>query len=152
MKKILFSLVALLISVSAMAQGPQRGQRREFNPEDMATRQADRIKTACGINNKQYKAIYDYFLRQAKDSQARYAKTQPGERRQMTDEQRQAFREEAQKRQQEQNDTIKSILNKKQYAKYEKMLEEQRNRGPQGGLRGQGGPRPQGGQRPQGNR
>lgn len=148
MKKIMFALMAMLISVSAMAQGPQRGERREFKPEDMAARQAERIKTAVEANDAQYQALYGYFLRQAKAMQAERAKMQPRQqqpqRREMTEEQRQAWREEAMKRQKAQNDSIKSILTADQFAKYEKMLQEQRNRMPQGGPRGQ---RPQGGQR-----
>ena len=49
MKKILFAIMALAISTCAFALG----QRREFKPEDMAKRQADRIKETCKTNEKQ---------------------------------------------------------------------------------------------------
>lgn len=144
MKKILFAIMALAISTCAFAQG----QRREFKPEDMAKRQADRIKETCKTNEKQDKALYGYFLRQAKRQQEEWAKMQQGERPQGS---REDFRAEMEKRQKAQNDTIKSILTKDQFAKYEKMQQEMRNRGPQGGGPrggGQGGPR---GDRPQRN-
>ena len=145
MKKILFAIMVLAISTCAFAQQPQRGQRREFKPEDMAQRQTDRIKEACQTNEKQNKALYNYFLRDAKRQQEQWAKMQQGERPQGS---REDFRAEFEKRQKAQNDTIKSILTKDQFTKYEKMQQEQRNRfGQRGG--GQGGPR---GDRPQGNR
>ena len=139
MKKILFAIMALAISTCAFAQQPQRGQRREFKPEDLAQRQTDRIKEACQTNDKQTKALYGYFLRQAKQQQEQWAKMQQGERPQGN---REDFRAEMEKRQKAQNDTIKSILTKEQYTKYEKMQQEMRNRGPRGG--GQGGPGPRG--------
>ena len=63
MKKVLFAIMALAISTCAFAQQPQRGERREFKPEDMAQRQTERIKKACDTNEKQDKALYGYFLR-----------------------------------------------------------------------------------------
>jgi len=148
MKKILFAIMALAISTCAFAQQPQRGQRREFKPEDMAQRQTDRIKEACQTNDKQNKALYNYFLREAKRQQEQWAKMQQGERPQRQEGGREAFRAEMEKRQKAQNDSIKSILTKEQFTKYEKMQQEQRNRfGQRGG--GQGAPR---GERPQGNR
>ena len=146
MKKILFVIMALAISTCAFAQQPQRGQRREFKPEEMAQRQTDRIKEACQTNEKQTKALYGFFLRQAKAQQERFAKMQQGERPQQGN--MEDFRAEMEKRQKAQNDTIKGILTKEQFAKYEKMQQEQRQRfgGGQGGPRGgQGGPR---GERP----
>ena len=65
MKKILFALMLTVISLSTFAQSPQNGQRREFKPEDMAARQADRIKAACETTDAQYQALYGYFLRQS---------------------------------------------------------------------------------------
>lgn len=141
MKKILFAIMALAISTCAFAQG----QRREFKPEDMAKRQADRIKETCKTNEKQDKALYGYFLRQAKRQQEEWAKMQQGERPQGN---REDFRAEMEKRQKAQNDTLKTILTKEQFATYEKSMQEMRNRGPRGGQGGQGGPR---GDRPQRN-
>lgn len=39
-----------------------RGQREQMTPEKMATRTADRLKEALGLNDKQYKKIYNYHL------------------------------------------------------------------------------------------
>jgi len=143
MKKILFAIMALAISTCAFAQQPQRGERRQFKPEDMAQRQTERIKKACETNEKQDKALYDYFLRQANQMQAQRAKMQQGDRQQRQEGDRENFRAEMEKRQKAQNDTIKSILTKDQYAKYEKMQQEMRNRGPRGGQGNSRNERPQ---------
>ena len=150
MKKIILALMAIVICMGSFAQQPQRqrGERREFKPEEMAARQAERIKTACATTDEQYNALYNYFLRQAKQMQAQHAKMQQGQqpqRHEMTDEQRQAWREEAMKRQKAYNDSIKGILTAEQFTKYEKMMQEMRQHRPgQGGQGGHRGPRPQG--------
>ena len=129
MKKFLFAIVALAISTCAFAQQPQRGERREFKPEDMAQRQTERIQKACETNKAQTEALYGYFLREAKRMQAQRAKMMQGERPQQPQQgNREDFRAEMEKRQKAQNDTIKSILTKEQYVKYETMQKEQRER------------------------
>ena len=45
MKKIILSMMVALISLTSFAQ-QGGGQRREFKPEDMATRRADQVKEA----------------------------------------------------------------------------------------------------------
>ena len=52
MKKLLLAAVALMFSVSMFAQQPQRGERREFKPEEMATRMADGMKKELNLNNE----------------------------------------------------------------------------------------------------
>ena len=46
MKRMILAAFALVLSVSIFAQQPQRGERREFKPEDIATMQADQIGRA----------------------------------------------------------------------------------------------------------
>ncbi|MBP5323510.1 MAG: hypothetical protein J6Y84_06925 [Bacteroidaceae bacterium] len=134
MKKILFALVAMMVTLSAFAQGPQRGERREFKPEEMATRQADRIKQACNIDDKQYDKLYNLFLNQSKEMQKQM---QAGQGQRMS-------REDMQKRFEEREKAIKAILTDEQVKAYDKMQQEQRQRRGNGGQRGgQRGPRPE---------
>lgn len=137
MKKILLAVTILLASVSAMAQG--QGQRREFNLEQNATRQADRIKETCKTSDEQYKKLYDLFLAEANRQKAqmdslRAAGAQGGGMRGNFN------REEMQKRRDEQAAKIKAILTPEQYAAYEEaqkqMQERRRERGGQGGFGG----------------
>lgn len=150
MKKIFLALMAAVICTGAFAQGPQGGQRREFNPEDFAKRQAERIQQTTGADAKQTDALYNFFLRQMKNMPRPQMQGQQGQR--PSEEEMQARRAEMEKRQQAQNDSIRAILTADQFAKYEEAQKEWRQRGPQGGQRGQygqGGQRPQGGQGPQ---
>lgn len=147
-------MMVAMISLTSFAQfGGGQGQRREIKPEDQATRRADQIKEAAKINDEQYKKVYDLFLKQAQEQQARMKEAQEkGERPQFD-------RESMQKQQEATNAALKEILTEEQFAAYEKAQQERRQRGFGGG--GQGGGRPgggfgggrpggQGGQRPQG--
>lgn len=137
MKKIIFAFVAFMMTTSMMAQ--QFGQRREFKPEDMATRQATELKDSCSLNEEQYTAVYNLYLEQSKQMQAAMQQGGQGQRQQFD-------REAMQKRQEEFNGKLKAILTEEQYARYEQMQKNRMqrwNRGQQG--RGQG--RGQGGQR-----
>ena len=134
MKKILFAAVALIFSVSMFAQAPQRGERREFKPEEMATRMADGMKKELNLNDEQYKSVYNLYLKRGEEMKARRDKGQQG---QQVD--REARREEMKKNQEAMNAELKQILTPEQYTKYEEMLKKQQQH------RGQGGPRgPQG--------
>ncbi len=134
MKKILFAAVALIFSVSMFAQAPQRGERREFKPEEMATRMADGMKKELNLNDEQYKSVYNLYLKRGEEMKARRDKGQQG---QQVD--REARREEMKKNQEAMNAELKKILTPEQYTKYEEMLKKQQQH------RGQGGPRgPQG--------
>lgn len=136
MKKILFAAIALIFSVNLFAQAPQRGERREFKPEEMATRMADGMKKELSLNDEQYKSVYNLYLKRGEEMKARRAKEQQG---QQVD--REARRAEMQKQQAALNAELKKILTAEQYTKYEEMQKKQQQR------RGQGGPRgPQGGQ------
>ena len=134
MKKILFAAVALIFSVSMFAQAPQRGERREFKPEEMATRMADGMKKELNLNDEQYKSVYNLYLKRGEEMKARRDKGQQGQQ-----VNREARREEMKKNQEAMNAELKKILTPEQYTKYEEMLKKQQQH------RGQGGPRgPQG--------
>ena len=110
----MIGLAALIMTTGAFAQG--FGQ---FNPEDMAKMQADRIKEVCKVDDGQYKKIVDYFVKDMKE---------------MTEQMSQGggfggFDMEAmQKRMKAQTDFLKSVLTEDQYKKYEedqrKMMEQ----------------------------
>lgn len=128
MKKIILAISIMLATVGAQAQG----QRREFNPEQNATRQADRIKETCKTNDEQYKKLYDLFLAEANRQKAqmdslRAAGAQGGGMRGNFD------REAMQKRRDEQNAKIKAILTPEQYAAYEEAQKQMQERRRQGG-------------------
>lgn len=147
MKKIIFAVLAAIISMGAFAQGPQGGQRREFNPQDFAKRQAERVQQTTGASAEQYEALYAFYLRQMKSMQGQRRQMEPGQR--PSEEEMQARRAEMEKRQQAQNDSLRTILTKEQFEKYEAAMKEWRQRGPQGGQGGQRGQYGQGGQRGQ---
>ena len=135
MKKLLFTAVALMFSVSMFAQQPQRGEHREFKPEEMATRMADGMKKELNLNDEQYKSVYNLYLKRGEEMKARRDKGQQGQ--QVS---REARREEMKKNQEAMNAELKKILTAEQYTKYEEMLKKQQQRQRQGGPRGgQGG-------------
>lgn len=137
MKKTILSLLVTLFAVVANAQG----FGGPMNPEDMAKFQTERVKEACTLNDDQYKAIYDIYLEQSKKMQEQMQSAQQGGNGMPR------FDREAMKKQREEmNAKIKTILTEEQYAKYEEMQKQQRQRF--GGGR-HGGPRPEGG-RPDG--
>ena len=151
MKKLILTMMVAMISLTSFAQFGGGGQRREFKPEDQATRRADQIKEAAKISDEQYKKVYDLYLKQAQEQQARMKEAQEkGERPQFN-------REDMQKQQEATNAALKEILTAEQFAAYEKAQQERRQRMGQGGGGGFGGggfgggrPSGQGGQRPQG--
>lgn len=143
MKKILMVVMMALATVGMQAQGP----RREFNPEQNATRQADRIKETCKVDDQQYKQLYDLFLAEANKQKAQMDSLRAaGQQGQGA---RGNFnREEWQKRQEEMQAKVKAILTPEQYAAYEEAQKQMRERRRQGGqgFGGFGGGRRQGGQ------
>lgn len=137
MKRIFFATVALIFAASMFAQAPQRGERREFKPEEMATRITDGMKKELDLNEKQYKSVYNLYLKRGEQMQEQRAKREQG---QQID--REAMREEMKKQQEAMDASLKKILTAEQYTKYEEMQKKMQQRRP-----GQGGPRgPQGGQ------
>ena len=138
MKKIILAAFALVFSMSIFAQQPQRGERREFKPEEMATLQADRMKKDLDLNEEQYKALYNFYLKRGEEMKKERAKFQEG---QQID--REALRAEMAKRQEAQNAELKKILTEEQYKKYEELQKKEQERRRQAGP---GAPRgPQGG-------
>ena len=81
MKKLVIALVAMMITTCSFAQAPQGGfggGMGQFNPEDMAKRQADQLKTACELNDEQYKKVKDYYVEQSKAQMEQMQKMMQG--------------------------------------------------------------------------
>lgn len=133
MKKMILSCIALVMAAGAMAQP------REFNPENMAKRQAERIKTTCNLSDAQYKSVLELFTKEAKERKAQMdsIRNAGGDFRQSFD------REKMRAQRAEQEKAIKAILTEEQVKAYDKMRAERRNR-PGGHRNGNNGPRPAG--------
>ena len=165
MKKILLCIVATMFATMTFAQhhgAPQR-QQREFNPEEMAQRQTQRLHQALQLDSIQMQAVFlinyadaltmqdSMNARRARMEKMRAEGKKP-ERVQPSEEQMKAMMEMQKQREEVRNEQMKQILSPEQYAKYQKMQEEQRNRmrqgfgGPQDrpGGRGDRGGRPSG--------
>ncbi|MBO4451593.1 MAG: hypothetical protein J5770_04155 [Bacteroidaceae bacterium] len=151
MKKLVFALVAMMITTCSFAQAPQGGfggGMGQFNPEDMAKRQADQLKTTCELNDEQYKKVKDYYVEQSKAQMEQMQKMmQGGQGGGQMD--MQAMQKQMQERQEAQNKFLKGVLTEDQFKKYETAQAERRRQFQGMGGGGQGGPQ---GQRPQGQR
>ena len=129
MKKFILTMMVAMVSLTSFAQFGGGGQRREFKPEEMATRRADQVKESAKISDEQYKKVYDLFLKQAQERQAQMKEAQEkGERPQFN-------REEMQKQQEATNAALKEILTAEQFEAYKKAQQERRQRFQQGGPR-----------------
>lgn len=138
-KVILLFLVAMAVGNGfAQEDGAQRRMRgpRGFNPEQMAQRQADRIKETCGINDEQYAKLKEHFKAQSEAMQKAFKNSA---------EQQRMSREDMQKLREEGENEIKQILTEEQYAKYQEMQKKTWKRafnGPRHGRRGPNGRAP----------
>lgn len=148
MKKLFFAVALLMVSTFSFAQGFGGGQGMNFNPEDMAKRQVDRLNEQVQLTKAQQDTLTTFFLAQSKAQQARREKMQQngGGQQQMG----QGFSEEMMKEMQAQREAqtakIKSVLTPEQFQKYQKAEEDRRQQmGQGGGMGGFGGGAPQGG-------
>ena len=150
MKKLVFAFVAMMIATCSFAQAPQGGfggGMGQFNPEDMAKRQADQLKTTCELNDEQYKKVKDYYVEQSKAQMEQMQKMMQGGQGGGQQMDMEAMRKHMQERQEAQNKFLKGVLTEDQFKKYETAQAERRRQFQ--GMGGQGGPQ---GQRPQGQR
>ena len=117
MKKILLLVAMTMTFVFANAQNEGGQQFRQFgghgfNPEQMATHQADRLKKVCDLNDEQYAKVLDLYKTQSEEMMKQFQNRQPG----------QPFnREEMQKLREEMDAKIKEILTEEQFVKYQEM-------------------------------
>ena len=128
MKKIILTLMLAGVSLSSFAQFGG-GQFQMPKPEEMATRRADQVKEqvkdAGQLTDDQYKKVYDLYLKQSKDMQAKMNEGGGGFG---------AFNmEDMQKQQEATNKALKEILSEEQFKAYQKAQEEMMKRFQQGG-------------------
>ena len=131
MRKIILTFAVMFMTLSVSAQ-QGNGGRRQFNPTEMAQRQANRLKEACSLTDEQLEAVQNIYLEQAKAMQAErdsLAKSGDSARPRMNPD---SFR----KRAEATDAKIKAILTEEQVAAYEKLQKERGNR--QGGNGGRG--------------
>ena len=106
----------VLISAASMAQ------TRDFNPEEFAKRQTAQLKEELGLTSDQEKKVYEINLESIKKM---------GELREESRSSGGGFegmREKMSKVREEQNKKMKEVLTDDQWTKYEKYLEDRRNR------------------------
>lgn len=127
MKKIILTLMLAVVSLSSFAQFGG-GQFQMPKPEEMATRRADQVKEqvkdAGQLTDEQYKKVYDLYLKQSKDMQAKMSEGGGMGGFNM---------EEMQKQQEATNKALKEILTEEQFKAYQKAQEEMMKRFQQGG-------------------
>lgn len=157
MKKILFCIVAVMIATVSFAQEQRGGQRqrREFNPEEMAFSQTNRLNEVLSLDSIQFQAIFlmnyadavtmqdSMNVRRQRQEQMRKEGKKP-EFTRPSEEQMKAMMELQKQREQVRNEQMKVILTPEQYEKYLKHNEEQRQnmrRGRGAGQRGNRMPR-----------
>jgi len=117
MKKLGFLLIVLILGTTvSIAQ--DRGQRN-FDPEEMAKRQTENLKDALDLNKDQEKKVYELTLKAGKEM-TKMREEAAGDR--------EAMREKMMEMREKQNKEMKKILTDSQWTKYEKYLEERRNR------------------------
>ena len=118
MKKLVFAFVAMMIATCSFAQAPQGGfggGMGQFNPEDMAKRQADQLKTTCELNDEQYKKVKDYYVEQSKAQMEQMQKMMQGGQGGGQQMDMEAMRKQMQERQEAQNKFLKGVLTEDQF-------------------------------------
>jgi hypothetical protein len=116
-KYLAISLVFILMLSAAMIQSAsaQQDQKRSKNPEEIATRKADRLKAKLSLSDHQYKQVYTIFLENANRRIA--------EKEKMKDMDKSARKEIKTKYRQETFEKLQGILTKEQMTKLEQMKE-----------------------------
>lgn len=144
MNKILFFAAILIVgfSVACNNQGSNNsqpqfgpggfGDRGNFDPDEMAQRQVDRLNEQLDLSEEQQKQVYDITIENFENMQD--MRGQMGGGGDFED-----MREQMQKAREEQNQKMKAILTDEQWEKYEVYQEEMRARRGQGRPDGFGG-------------
>ena len=139
MKKIIICMVALMFATVSFAQEGRGGerQRREFNPEEMALRQTERLNEVLALDSVQYQAIFimnyadavtmqDSINARRQRHEQMLKEGKKPERTRPSEEQMKAMAELQKQREQVRNEQMKAILTAEQYEKYLEYNKEQR--------------------------
>jgi len=101
------------------------GGRGQFNPEEMAKRQTDQLAGYVKLTEEQKAKVMELNLKFAEKSREMRSGVSF---RDMSDDERQAFREKMNAQQEEKSQELKKILTEDQLKDYEKYLEEMQQR------------------------
>lgn len=141
MKQLVFSLAAFVILLATSCNQGSRNESesgsgfRNFNPEEMADRQVERLDEAIELSKDQKKQVREIYMESTEKMMDMREEMRSGDR--------EGMREKMQQMREEQNVKIKEILSEEQWEKYLVLEEERRSRRGQGRPGGQGGGRPQ---------
>ncbi|WP_420320298.1 hypothetical protein [Flagellimonas sp.] len=121
-------LLALMTSMSIMAQRPARGQkgaRMDFTVEQLATLKTKKLTLALDLTNAQQAKVMDISLEQAEYRKAKYAeikaKKESGEWQKPTSDERFAFENARLDRQIAHQQRMKEVLTKEQYQTWKEL-------------------------------
>ena len=103
-----------------------------FDPAAFVDRQMEELKEGLELSDDQVKQVREIITAGFE--------TMRNAREEMQDGDRDAMREKMQQMREEQNQKIKAVLSEEQFAKYEQIQKERRERMRQNGFGGQGGP------------
>lgn len=126
--KNLVVIVAFLIAGMAVAQPGGRQEKKEkkdINPEQVATMQSKKMTLELDLSDKQQKAVYDLVLTAAKDRKERPTREALEA---MTPEQKNALKIQVLDKKIAHKRAMQSILNTQQYEKWESNAEEKRDK------------------------
>lgn len=139
-KTIMMIALSLILCISASAQGERRGERRQWNPEEMVQRQTNRLAEQLGLNDEQKAALLE-LNKKYQTTMSGMRGQQPGaERKRPSREEMETQRKQMEDNMKTYQEELKGILTPEQMTKYEKMQKEMRSRGPRGeGMRGSRG-------------
>lgn len=98
----------------------QQDQKRSNNPEEIATKKADKLRAKLTLSDDQYKQVYTIFLENANRRIA--------EKEKMKDMDKSARKEMKIRYRQETYEKLQSILTKEQMTKLEQMKENKRSK------------------------
>ena len=115
-----------------MGPGGGMGGPGNFDPAAFVDRQMEELKEGLQLTEDQEKQVREIIVAGFE--------TMRNAREEMQDGDREAMREKMQKMREEQTAKIKAVLSEEQFAKYEQIQAERRERMRQGGFGGQGGP------------
>lgn len=123
-KSVLF-IAFMGIALSMSAQNREKGERKEFSAEEMATKQTEMLKKELNLDSLQEKKVKAIYLKQAQERESQ-RKSQQSSAQNSSDQQK----GKGQKREMKQNDEeIKAILTTEQKEKYESLKKNRPQRG-----------------------
>jgi translation elongation factor EF-G len=119
MKKIGIIVFVFVLGLTTAIAQPGQGQR-DFNPEEMAKRQTERLDEELDLSADQEKKVYEINLESGKKMmEIRNASQNGGS---------DSVREKMGEIREQQNEKMKEVLTESQWKLYEKYLEERRER------------------------